>query len=134
MAWVGLIPWLWLCCIALFIYKITKIVRMLWLAERHVCMTVWLWRQDFISGLHNCLKFSQPPLCLYQAMQTWKMFPITLSHNPFFCRMNFTKDYGLYVEGWLLWLTLVLMIIKASSSSPLEPHPSWMESIQYLER
>ena len=82
--WDLLIPWPWLCCIALFIYKITKIVRMLWLAERHVCMTVWLWRQDFASGLHNCLKFSQTPLCLYQAMQTWKMFPITLSHNPFF--------------------------------------------------
>ena len=25
---------------------------------------------DFVSGLHNCLEFSQPLSCLYQAMQT----------------------------------------------------------------
>ena len=25
---------------------------------------------NFVSGLHNCLKFSQPLSCLYQAMQT----------------------------------------------------------------
>ena len=31
---------------------------------------------DFISGLHNCLEFSQPLLCLYQAMQTGKTFSI----------------------------------------------------------
>ena len=24
---------------------------------------------DFVSGLHNCLEFSQPLSCLYQAMQ-----------------------------------------------------------------
>ena len=31
---------------------------------------------DFVSGLHNCLEFSQPLLCLYQAMQPRKMFSI----------------------------------------------------------
>ena len=31
---------------------------------------------DFVSGLHNCLEFSQPLSCLYQAMQTWKTFSI----------------------------------------------------------
>ena len=31
---------------------------------------------DFVSGLHNCLKFSQPLSCLYQAMQTRKPFSI----------------------------------------------------------
>ena len=31
---------------------------------------------DFVSGLHNCLKFSQPLSCLCQAMQTWKTFSI----------------------------------------------------------
>ena len=25
---------------------------------------------DFVSGLHNCLEFSQPLQCLYKAMQT----------------------------------------------------------------
>ena len=30
----------------------------------------------FVSGLHNCLKFSQPLSCLYQAMQTRKTFSI----------------------------------------------------------
>ena len=31
---------------------------------------------DFVSGLHNCLEFSQPLSCLYQAMQTRKTFSI----------------------------------------------------------
>ena len=31
---------------------------------------------DFVSGLHNCLKFSHHCSCLYQAMQTWKTFSI----------------------------------------------------------
>ena len=31
---------------------------------------------DFVSGLHNCLEFSQPLSCLYQAMQTQKTFSI----------------------------------------------------------
>ena len=29
---------------------------------------------DFVSGLHNCLEFSQALSCLYQAMQTRKRF------------------------------------------------------------
>ena len=29
---------------------------------------------DFVLGLHNCLEFSQPHSCLYQAMQTRKSF------------------------------------------------------------
>ena len=29
---------------------------------------------DFVSGLHNCLEFSQPLQCLYQEMQTRKTF------------------------------------------------------------
>ena len=32
---------------------------------------------DFVSGLHNCLEFSQPLSFLYQAMQTLKTFSIT---------------------------------------------------------
>ena len=31
---------------------------------------------DFVLGLHNCLEFSQPLSCLYQAMQTQKTFSI----------------------------------------------------------
>ena len=31
---------------------------------------------DFVSGLHNCLEFSQPLWCLYQAMQKRKTFSI----------------------------------------------------------
>ena len=31
---------------------------------------------DFVSGLHNCLKFSHHCSCLYQAMQTRKTFSI----------------------------------------------------------
>ena len=31
---------------------------------------------NFVSGLHNCLEFSQPLECLYQAMQTRKAFTI----------------------------------------------------------
>ena len=31
---------------------------------------------DFVSGLHNCLEFSQPLLFLYQATQTRKTFSI----------------------------------------------------------
>ena len=31
---------------------------------------------DFVSGLHNCLKFSQPFKGLYQAMQTRITFSI----------------------------------------------------------
>ena len=31
---------------------------------------------DFILGLHNCLEFSQPLLCLYHAMETMKTFSI----------------------------------------------------------
>ena len=31
---------------------------------------------DFVSLLHNCLEFSQPFSCLYQAMQTRKTFSI----------------------------------------------------------
>ena len=31
---------------------------------------------DFVSGLHDCLEFSQPLSCLYQAMQTRKTFSV----------------------------------------------------------
>ena len=31
---------------------------------------------DCVLSLHNCLEFSQPLLCLYQAMQTQKTFSI----------------------------------------------------------
>ena len=33
-------------------------------------------KPDFVSGLQNCLEFSQPLSCLYQAMQTRKTFSI----------------------------------------------------------
>ena len=35
------------------------------------------WYKHFVSGLHNCLEFSQPLSCLYQAMQT--------QENVFYC-------------------------------------------------
>ena len=44
---------------------------------------------DFISGLHNCLEFSQPLSCLTQAMQT---------ENVFYC-LNITKR-SYYLKGW----------------------------------
>ena len=37
---------------------------------------------DFVSGLHNCLEFSQPLSCLYQAMQTRKTFSIAQVVQP----------------------------------------------------
>ena len=37
---------------------------------------------DFVSGLHNCREFSQPLLCLYQAMQTRKTFSIAKIVHP----------------------------------------------------
>ena len=36
-----------------------------WLGEFSTVMQTL----DFVSGLHNCLEFSQPLSCLYQAMQ-----------------------------------------------------------------
>ena len=33
---------------------------------------------DLVSGLHNCLEFSQPLSCLYQAMQRRETFSILL--------------------------------------------------------
>ena len=36
---------------------------------------------DFVSRLHNCLAFSQPLSCLYQAMQTRKTFSIDKKYN-----------------------------------------------------
>ena len=32
--------------------------------------------RDEVDSLHNCLKFSQPLSCLYEAMQTRKTFSI----------------------------------------------------------
>ena len=32
--------------------------------------------RDKVEGLHNCLEFSQPLSCLYQATQTRKTFSI----------------------------------------------------------
>ena len=37
--------------------------------------------RDEVEGLHNCLEFSQPLSCLYQAMQTRKTFSIALLIN-----------------------------------------------------
>ena len=100
-AWINLKQRAW----PILFYKITKIVRALWLAERRVCMRVckhgWVTQRytscehattrflegsgelstvmqtlDFISGLYNCLEFSQPLWCLYQAMQTRKTVSI----------------------------------------------------------
>ena len=31
---------------------------------------------DFVSGLYDCVEFSQPISCLYQVMQTRKAFSI----------------------------------------------------------
>ena len=39
---------------------------------------------DFVSGLHNCLEFSQLLECLYQAMQTWKSFRLLKWYNLLF--------------------------------------------------
>ena len=36
---------------------------------------------DFVSGFHNCLEFSQPLSCLYQAMQTRKTFSIARGNS-----------------------------------------------------
>ena len=38
-------------------------------------LTVMQYR-DEVKGLHNCLEFTQPLSCLYQAMQTRKTFSI----------------------------------------------------------
>ena len=37
--------------------------------------------RDEVEGLHNCLEFSQPLSCLYQAMQTRKKFSIFLNYT-----------------------------------------------------
>ena len=33
---------------------------------------------EYVSGLHNCLKFSQLSPCLDEAMQTWKSADLLL--------------------------------------------------------
>ena len=38
---------------------------------------------DFVSGLHNCLEFSQPLSCLYQDMQTQEKSFLLLIQNNF---------------------------------------------------
>ena len=37
--------------------------------------------QDEVEGLRNCLEFSQPLSCLYQAIQTRKTFSIAFINN-----------------------------------------------------
>ena len=49
---------------------------------------------DFISGLHNCLEFSQPLSCIYQAMQARKTFSIALILVP----QVTTKGVQLYLR------------------------------------
>ena len=39
--------------------------------------------RDEVEGLHNCLEFSQPLSCLYQAIQTRK--------NVFYCLIWYTR-------------------------------------------
>ena len=39
--------------------------------------------RDEVEGLHNCLEFSQPLECLYQAMQTQEKSFLLLSQNNF---------------------------------------------------
>ena len=61
-----------------FVFFLGKVILFLHLRGREnsrklqQCMQT----QDFVSGLHNCLEFSQHLSCLYQAMQTRKMFSI----------------------------------------------------------
>ena len=43
---------------------------------------------DYVSGLRNCLEFSQPLSCLYQAMQTQeKSFPVGVLEYTSFSRL-----------------------------------------------
>ena len=44
--------------------------------DRGGCYPTVMQTLDFVSGLHNCLEFSQPLLCLYRAMQTRETFSI----------------------------------------------------------
>ena len=48
---------------------------------------------DFVSGLHNCLKFSQHLSCLYQAMQTRKMLSIAFKY--------YTRDEPITSTGYI---------------------------------
>ena len=43
---------------------------------------------DFVLGLHNCLEFSQPVSCLYQAMQTRKTLSIAFKYEKWYFRKS----------------------------------------------
>ena len=49
---------------------------------------------DFVSGLHDSLKFFQPLECLYQAMQTQEKSFLLLLQNNFPEKKRKTLCYG----------------------------------------
>ena len=54
---------------------------------------------DFVSGFHNCLEFSQPLSCLYQAIQTQKNVLYCLINHFFFHlgnMQNFVFKFSLH--------------------------------------
>ena len=61
-----------------FVYKTSRLVRnslcsgKLFYKSNRKLFFLCLQTLDFVSGLHNCLEFSQPLGCLYQVMQNRK--------------------------------------------------------------
>ena len=73
---------------------------------------------DFVSGLHNCLEFSQPLSCLYQAMQTRKTFSIAVYNGYLF----FVNNYAIQLTGCSVFIVNKLSIVFSNlvSFSDLE--------------
>ena len=51
---------------------------------------------DFVSGLHNCLEFSQPLSCLYQARQHGKHFLLLKQHSNVYKNIGINYSYLIY--------------------------------------
>ena len=62
--------------INIVIQKNTAVLNDTFVLLRPIQSLQFMQTLDFVSGLHNCLEFSQPLSCLYQDMQTRKMFSI----------------------------------------------------------
>ena len=55
---------------------------------------------NYVSGLHNCLKFSQPSLFLGEAMETWKRGSVAQIVNDFLCLVKY--DDCLLITFWFV--------------------------------
>ena len=67
---------------------------------------------DFIAGLHNCLEFSQPLACLYQAMQTQKKRFLLLKS-----RLNSIEELRCICEILSVFIMFIVMLFNKENST-----------------